>query len=403
LANGVPGQDYLAGLRELAVAVNKGQVEREDILKIGFRPGWGSEEEAEIFFGKLGFDQFDIPQYVEEAETGARIDGKRISYIVIEKVMNPLDAASSPVSSSGNRVHIIAEDEEFPELGQGKIIYVNLRPTYFYNSEDNIIYEFFEEDNRTKVKVVDDPPIEKFIKDQLDALFSDGTFQFHFDTHASDLRNMIYVNFKGELLKIDLNNVHDIRIMAKGVEGGGDQLEGQEAEYIVEALYFAYVLINRRQKFSQSNDKDQLVGNWLRALSRDLSSDGSIEKNISSSPVGMSFDENMGRSSPVTRDSGNEPRAASDDIGGIDLNPSHLNLQIKRDGSGVPLPINLQPIGMMQIDGFVPVIINIIPVISLPLLSAVIYGNASTQKADQQDKYQPSPMVYLDERYLNLN
>ncbi len=52
--------------------------------------------------------------------------------------------------------------------------------------------------------------------------------------------------------------------------------------------------------------------------------------------------------------------------GGIDLNPMHLNLEIKRDSQGVPLPVPLQPIEQMKIEGFVPIIINITPITRLP-------------------------------------
>jgi hypothetical protein len=56
-----------------------------------------------------------------------------------------------------------------------------------------------------------------------------------------------------------------------------------------------------------------------------------------------------------------------DKIGGIDLNPGMLDLQIKRDGNGIPLPINMQPIETMHIEGFIPIIIQIVPT-SVPLL-----------------------------------
>ncbi len=56
--------------------------------------------------------------------------------------------------------------------------------------------------------------------------------------------------------------------------------------------------------------------------------------------------------------------------GGIDLNSANLDLQIKRDGKGVPLPLQLQDMEKLRsIEGFVPVIINIVPVTSLPFLS----------------------------------
>ncbi|MGE3982375.1 MAG: hypothetical protein AB7F70_13200 [Candidatus Omnitrophota bacterium] len=54
--------------------------------------------------------------------------------------------------------------------------------------------------------------------------------------------------------------------------------------------------------------------------------------------------------------------------GGIDLNPRLLDLQIKRDDGGIPLPVSQQPIEHMHVDGFLPVIINITPVTNLPLL-----------------------------------
>jgi len=57
-------------------------------------------------------------------------------------------------------------------------------------------------------------------------------------------------------------------------------------------------------------------------------------------------------------------------LGGIDLNAANLDLQIKRDGKGVPLPLQLQDMEKLRnIQGFVPVIINIVPVTSLPFLS----------------------------------
>ena len=75
------------------------------------------------------------------------------------------------------------------------------------------------------------------------------------------------------------------------------------------------------------------------------------------------------------RDDGSfyQPHAAGSPIsidatGGINLNPALLDLQVKRDGNGIPLPFNLQPATVMNIEGFIPVIINITPVINLPML-----------------------------------
>ena len=43
-------------------------------------------------------------------------------------------------------------------------------------------------------------------------------------------------------------------------------------------------------------------------------------------------------------------------------------LQIKRDDKGIPLPLPLQPITQMRIDGFLPVIINVAPVKNMSVL-----------------------------------
>jgi hypothetical protein len=55
--------------------------------------------------------------------------------------------------------------------------------------------------------------------------------------------------------------------------------------------------------------------------------------------------------------------------GGIDFNAANLNLQIKRDGNGVPLPISQQDLENINIDGLVPIIIDIQPAASLPIFS----------------------------------
>ena len=57
--------------------------------------------------------------------------------------------------------------------------------------------------------------------------------------------------------------------------------------------------------------------------------------------------------------------------GGIDFNPEYLDLQIKRDANGVPLPLGEQPIYEMQIQGILPVIIQIAPVDPQLILGAV--------------------------------
>ena len=56
-------------------------------------------------------------------------------------------------------------------------------------------------------------------------------------------------------------------------------------------------------------------------------------------------------------------------VGGIDFNAANLNLQIKRDGHGVPLPISQQDLQNIKIDGLVPIIIDIKPAASLAVFA----------------------------------
>ena len=51
--------------------------------------------------------------------------------------------------------------------------------------------------------------------------------------------------------------------------------------------------------------------------------------------------------------------------GGINLDPNLIDLQIKRDGNGIALPVYEQPLSTIRIDGFIPVITDIVP-ITLP-------------------------------------
>ncbi|MBF0489848.1 MAG: hypothetical protein HQL15_04435 [Candidatus Omnitrophica bacterium] len=60
--------------------------------------------------------------------------------------------------------------------------------------------------------------------------------------------------------------------------------------------------------------------------------------------------------------------------GGIDFNAANLNLQIKRDGKGVPLPIAQQDLENININGLIPIILEIKPVIETPLLAQLQSG-----------------------------
>ena len=55
----------------------------------------------------------------------------------------------------------------------------------------------------------------------------------------------------------------------------------------------------------------------------------------------------------------------AEDLGGIDLNSVNLNMHIKRDGKGVPLPLGKQDLAQLShIQGFEPVVLSIAPLTS---------------------------------------
>ncbi len=61
--------------------------------------------------------------------------------------------------------------------------------------------------------------------------------------------------------------------------------------------------------------------------------------------------------------------SSDENPGGIDLNSANLNLEIKRDGRGVPLPLADQDMAQLsRIQGFEPEIIDIRPAADLPIL-----------------------------------
>ncbi|MBF0522969.1 MAG: NAD+ synthase [Candidatus Omnitrophica bacterium] len=61
---------------------------------------------------------------------------------------------------------------------------------------------------------------------------------------------------------------------------------------------------------------------------------------------------------------------ASDTKGGIDFDPSMMNLEIKKDAKGIPLPIYEQPLEeAIKIDGFSPLILAITPINVVELIN----------------------------------
>ncbi len=54
--------------------------------------------------------------------------------------------------------------------------------------------------------------------------------------------------------------------------------------------------------------------------------------------------------------------AAVENPGGIDLNEKHLDMEIKRDGDGIPLPVEAQDPALFNLQGLAPIILEIAPV-----------------------------------------
>ncbi len=86
--------------------------------------------------------------------------------------------------------------------------------------------------------------------------------------------------------------------------------------------------------------------------------------------------------------------AAIQSVGGINLDAAFLNLQIKRDGSGVPLPVNQQPIGNMNIKGFTPFIIHVVPVNVPMYLGFLDHNDLPTHAQDRDDDRLNDQKVY---------
>lgn len=82
----------------------------------------------------------------------------------------------------------------------------------------------------------------------------------------------------------------------------------------------------------------------------------------------------------------------NENVGGIDLNPILLDLQIIRDDNGIPLSIENQPIFDMNIQGFLPIIIEVTPVASLPMLLGMV---DTKDEKETSDNMNPQDKLYV--------
>ena len=121
-------------------------------------------------------------------------------------------------------------------------------------------------------------------------------------------------------------------------------------------------------EFYNDSQRKEIYGDFTEAVHRDgtfqLSEDHDSEGNI----VGFTITFQT----PVDQAMAEKQQVGlpgQDTKGGIDFNAANLNLQIKRDGKGVPLPISQQDLENIHIDGLIPVVTKIEPAMASPLLS----------------------------------
>jgi hypothetical protein len=102
---------------------------------------------------------------------------------------------------------------------------------------------------------------------------------------------------------------------------------------------------------------------------------------------------------PERKEIENRDAAVTNDkaVGGINLNPAMLEMQIKRDGNGFMLPLEEQPLMQMDVDGFAPVILQITPVTNLPLMLGVAIpdGQDNAPDANSLSKAKVEEAQYL--------
>ena len=82
--------------------------------------------------------------------------------------------------------------------------------------------------------------------------------------------------------------------------------------------------------------------------------------------------DNMSEFETLKFESPTDAAMTPEEVGGIDFNPENLKMNLKKDGAGVQFaPVSDQAIQGMNINGFVPVIINVVPATNLPFLLGI--------------------------------
>jgi WD40 repeat protein/MoxR-like ATPase len=161
---------------------------------------------------------------------------------------------------------------------------------------------------------------------------------------------IIAIGFQGD-------NTDNIRIFDKYIK-----IDANKPEAVVEALLKIAKAKVRHGSLPLGDLGQKLSFRALRATE-------SVQKVMAS-------DSARGTNSPAEKVSS---QIISKVPGGIDLNPANFELRIKRDLQGVPVSMEQQPpeIQNFKLDGLVPVIINITPVVNFPLLLGMAESDES--------------------------
>lgn len=86
-------------------------------------------------------------------------------------------------------------------------------------------------------------------------------------------------------------------------------------------------------------------------------------------------------------------QAAEQNVGGIDLNPSMLEIQSEGRGIELETPVDMQDLENMPIEGFTPVIFQIVPVTNLPLLLGINDLEAPDASAGEPIQLSAAPVA----------
>jgi len=127
--------------------------------------------------------------------------------------------------------------------------------------------------------------------------------------------------------------------------------------------------------------KDELV-EFIGFVKESRGPDGSrgLESEISDANPDYLGNEQKGiGSSPIIASMNQFSNGEENFPGGIDMNPNNLDLQTQGSRFDLKLPVDSIDLQNIRIDGFTPVIINVAPLINLPLLLGLVEEEEETE------------------------